>query len=88
MKFEFNPICLDIDIVAPCVGAWIEILLAFVFHHKRSVAPCVGAWIEIRETFSSVLSVPSLLAWERGLKYSRFYFFRRSICRSLRGSVD
>ena len=36
-------------IVAPLVGAWIEILLFFSSSSSLSVAPLVGAWIEITE---------------------------------------
>ena len=37
------------------------------------VAPCVGAWIEIevKEDFND--TIESLLAWERGLKYTMNY---------------
>ena len=33
--------------VAPLVGAWIEILLIYMFASSKDVAPLVGAWIEI-----------------------------------------
>ncbi len=33
--------------VAPCVGAWIEILGMGKKVCEDMVAPCVGAWIEI-----------------------------------------
>ena len=33
--------------VAPLVGAWIEIHTAEYQYHSPSVAPLVGAWIEI-----------------------------------------
>ena len=33
--------------VAPLVGAWIEITIAFLIFPSKSVAPLVGAWIEI-----------------------------------------
>jgi len=35
------------QVVAPHVGAWIEILLSKIFVVKRFGAPHVGAWIEI-----------------------------------------
>ena len=35
-------------IVAPLVGAWIEIMRAIIIPDPLSVAPLVGAWIEIR----------------------------------------
>ena len=34
-------------VVAPFVGAWIEIVVACIFSNVASVAPFVGAWIEI-----------------------------------------
>ena len=34
-------------LVAPLVGAWIEIRFAFVVATSAAVAPLVGAWIEI-----------------------------------------
>ena len=77
------------DLVAPCVGAWIEIasdvsaLLVFL------VAPCVGAWIEIVSmTFCCGICNPSLLAWERGLKLIIGAHTLICFSRSLRGSVD
>ena len=33
--------------VAPLVGAWIEIFDLIKPYHKNMVAPLVGAWIEI-----------------------------------------
>ena len=33
--------------VAPLVGAWIEIAVKLVFNRLENVAPLVGAWIEI-----------------------------------------
>ena len=33
--------------VAPLVGAWIEIDKVFVRIYQKTVAPLVGAWIEI-----------------------------------------
>ena len=57
-------------IVAPLVGAWIEIPNESVYHEvEQSVAPLVGAWIEMSEEITGceclLLSLPS---WERGLK--------------------
>ena len=37
--------------VAPLVGAWIEIVTVSPKTANANVAPLVGAWIEIRETF-------------------------------------
>ena len=55
--------------VAPLVGAWIEILNGKIYYRENSVAPLVGAWIEITDPPQSILfTSPSLLSWERGLK--------------------
>ena len=40
-------------VVAPLVGAWIEICCLSEFKKTILVAPLVGAWIEIRETIRS-----------------------------------
>ena len=42
MPWQFVP-----KLVAPCVGAWIEIQNRMVEIFEEIVAPCVGAWIEI-----------------------------------------
>ncbi len=36
-------------IVAPCAGAWIEMVLSALDQDALGVAPCAGAWIEIHE---------------------------------------
>ena len=54
--------------VAPLVGAWIEIRdLAGIFE-PIEVAPLVGAWIEIEGICAFIGQESSLLSWERGLK--------------------
>ena len=40
-------------IVAPLVGAWIEILTSILLRTFVTVAPLVGAWIEIIIIFES-----------------------------------
>ena len=35
------------QIVAPCMGAWIEIRVLSVLDSLSVVAPCKGAWVEI-----------------------------------------
>ena len=57
------------SIVAPLVGAWIEICTECAGYEAGKVAPLVGAWIEITLSLNSPLIVASLLSWERGLKY-------------------
>ena len=55
--------------VAPLVGAWIEITTLQHCDIEALVAPLVGAWIEITDPPQSILfTSPSLLSWERGLK--------------------
>ena len=52
--------------VAPLVGAWIEILFDHDIYAVLYVAPLVGAWIEIHIVFSYLLSVfvaPLVGAW-------------------------
>ena len=55
--------------VAPLVGAWIEILIISPSSTDFLVAPLVGAWIEILMEVVSTVITTSLLSWERGLKY-------------------
>ena len=35
-------------LVAPCMGAWVEIILYMESCPANFVAPCVGAWVEIK----------------------------------------
>ena len=56
-------------IVAPLVGAWIEIDREFSAGAGSDVAPLVGAWIEIAYmVLVMVIKAGSLPLWERGLK--------------------
>ena len=61
-------------IVAPLVGAWIEIAYNRCVSTLERVAPLVGAWIEIGEGIAIPHAKTSLPLWERGLK---------SFCQSL-----
>ena len=54
--------------VAPLVGAWIEIYLLRSSACIHGVAPLVGAWIEIIKKRSVKEAFESLPSWERGLK--------------------
>ena len=45
-------------LVAPLVGAWIEINLIASFNGMQTVAPLVGAWIEI----NTICIIPYALA--------------------------
>ena len=57
-------------IVAPLVGAWIEIDGAMVTGRIMQVAPLVGACIEMITIPVPHLTIMSLPSWERGLKYN------------------
>ena len=73
-------------LVAPFVGAWIEMTICTMASRSECVAPFVGAWIEILEKTAVVVTSESLPSWERGLKFA-FRVIRNSVtCRSLRGS--
>ena len=54
--------------VAPLVGAWIEIYGTRYTCGYSCVAPLVGAWIEITECDIKLPHFLSLPSWERGLK--------------------
>jgi len=34
-------------VIAPCIGAWIEIFFEISASPFTRIAPCIGAWIEI-----------------------------------------
>ena len=55
-------------IVAPLVGAWIEISPALPSICRRRVAPLVGAWIEMYPGQCAEVDATSLPSWGRGLK--------------------
>ena len=60
-------------LVAPLVGAWIEINKKAQKLKKTLVAPLVGAWIEIGSRCKeSKKLIWSLLSWERGLKFNEY----------------
>ena len=57
------------DIVAPLVGAWIEMQPKCSGNTTTiAVAPLVGAWIEISGARVKAGTAQSLPSWERGLK--------------------
>ena len=58
----------SLEIVAPFVGAWIEIVVLIAFCKIAVVAPFVGAWIEINLSHMQNVLFESLPLWERGLK--------------------
>ena len=55
-------------VVAPHVGAWIEIRVLICVVRCANVAPHVGAWIEIRSTHRLGRGTLSHPTWVRGLK--------------------
>ena len=59
----------NLEMVAPFVGAWIEIFKINHDYILGMVAPFVGAWIEIWNGWRDK-DIPneSLPSWERGLK--------------------
>ena len=58
------------SLVAPFVGAWIEIVNRIDIFAICPVAPFVGAWIEIFGEMPFVcFEWKSLPSWERGLKF-------------------
>ena len=88
LKFEIDKICIRIELVAPLVGAWIEIIAKLYKYVPIFVAPLVGAWIEICNGTPGYPYVKSLPSWERGLKSVSKCLQRSKACRSPRGSVD
>ena len=57
-----------VRMVAPCAGAWIEILQEQQNQYPYQVAPCAGAWIEIKRKVCKTEEIMSLPVRERGLK--------------------
>ena len=57
--------------VAPYMGAWIEIYERRLDNLEKEVAPYMGAWIEIASRNGGSSTNMSLPTWERGLKYPR-----------------
>ena len=59
-------------VVAPLVGAWIEIICVFESVRKRTVAPLVGAWIEISGMIGTTQThwvAPLVGAWIEIMRY-------------------
>ena len=77
-------------VVAPYLGAWIEIYVEEGHQQKARVAPYLGAWIEITYTTSEGASVTtSHPTWVRGLKYLDQKHMAQSLYRrTLPGCVD
>ena len=80
MKYHIYYLIYYNYIVAPLVGAWIEILLLSNQSSPIFVAPLVGAWIEINIFCELVRLTWSLLSWERGLKLHLFILLYYKMC--------
>ena len=66
MKAKKGSICLNNDIVAPLVGAWIESYALLAIFKMCKVAPLVGAWIERKNNqlqFHLLTVAPLVGAW-------------------------
>ena len=77
------------EIVAPLVGAWIEIQTTEM--QEQSTDKSLLSWERGLKYSLLVQTLPpptSLLSWERGLKYWQTGSGRLYRCRSSRGSVD
>ena len=61
---------LQVGMVAPRVGAWIETGVTTTVFDGYKVAPRVGAWIETQTVVLCVSTVTSRPVWARGLKRS------------------
>ena len=86
MYLQFRHIFL---IVAPLVGAWIEITSGNLNVSGIAVAPLVGAWIEIsigNGTVTGAIVAPLVGAWIEMITHT--HGFASQPCRSPRGSVD
>ena len=55
------------------MGAWIEIVKYMLKAVVKEVAPLVGAWIEILTRVGLMQQILSLLSWERGLKFLKYF---------------
>ena len=88
MKYTGHHVIGQEALVAPLVGAWIEIVSNIGTLQEKEVAPLVGAWIEIFTVLVMGISKSSLPSWERGLKYHIPNEGIRTNGRSPRGSVD
>ena len=89
MKFGITAYTGGIRLVAPFVGAWIEIVIFVIYLLQRLVAPFVGAWIEIYECCRNPGGkhvAPFVGAWIEIAFAEVLFIWLQS--RSLRGSVD
>ena len=87
-NYSYRTYQVFLALVAPLVGAWIEITYIVIPDKQAWVAPLVGAWIEIHMRDLCTVSQRSLLSWERGLKSWNPHYSHRQWGRSSRGSVD
>ena len=83
MKLDLVKNSLRLQMVAPLVGAWIEICRILLFSTVCPVAPLVGAWIEITAAGVTIILVdvaPLVGAW---IEISSVYKQELAKCRSL-----
>ena len=73
--------------VAPLVGAWVEMERSSRVTIELSVAPLVGAWVEMEISRTKRPLSWSLPLWERGLKLVLNPMNTFVVCRSPCGSV-
>ncbi len=73
LKFCLYDPVVKFKLVAPYMGAWIEISALANFNNSQLVAPYMGAWIEIINACNCESYVASLPTWERGLKYMKYF---------------
>ena len=89
MKIIYAALCISPSMVAPRVGAWIEIKQMYWLPEDLLVAPRVGAWIEkvilLAIGFVSCVA-PRVGAWIE--KYSHLTLTLGLFGRSSRRSVD
>ena len=78
----------SLNLVTPCVGVWIETVLAELETAEVIVTPCVGVWIETSDWFTRTVPVKSHPAWVCGLKLSLLLMMLMLRCHTLRGCVD
>ena len=71
LKLDFGRSLARLTLVAPFMGAWIEIPIQYRPDHICIVAPFMGAWIEIVRPYRFLKLEVSHPLWVRGLKLLR-----------------
>ena len=88
LKYKMTIVMHDTEVVAPLVGAWIEIAFAIYLGQYTASLLSWERGLKFLPASISFWKIWSLLSWERGLKYLFLAFISISNCRSSRGSVD